>query len=399
MTVATRICLLLLCLAPAACDEILRREDGMRAIEGRSLHTATWTGKEMIVGGGNGGSGGGGRECENAACDGWELYDPVADRWRRTYHTLSGGRNGHTAVWTGSMLIVWGGATWQQGANAVVDSGLRYSPDTDLWNSTSGKGAPAPRSEHTAVWTGNEMIVWGGRMSPPEAKALGDGGRYDPRTDSWRPLSSTGAPSARGQHGAVWTGKEMIIWGGQGDGGPASAGARYDPATDSWTPIATAGQPDPRYLPGLIWSGKELVVFGGEPSGAPSFTVAAASYDPQADSWRSLAAPRAGAQGAQWYPAAAWIGDGLVSWRRGAGGERYRAASDSWEVLAPVGEGVIAPRADLEGMSAIWTGSEVVIWGGAPVGGGDAARPRTGLRFNPTTNTWRPTSFVIPEWD
>jgi hypothetical protein len=32
-------------------------------------------------------------------------------------------------------------------------------------------------------------------------------------------VSTTGAPAARHYHTALWTGSEMIIWGGQGDGG------------------------------------------------------------------------------------------------------------------------------------------------------------------------------------
>jgi hypothetical protein len=36
----------------------------------------------------------------------------------------------------------------------------------------------------------------------------------------------TGAPHARGFHTAVWTGAEMIIWGGN-DGGPSRTGGSY----------------------------------------------------------------------------------------------------------------------------------------------------------------------------
>ena len=38
----------------------------------------------------------------------------------------------------------------------------RYNPSTDSWTATSITNAPAGRSRHTAVWTGSEMIVWGG---------------------------------------------------------------------------------------------------------------------------------------------------------------------------------------------------------------------------------------------
>ncbi len=53
--------------------------------------------------------------------------------------------------------------------------------------------APEERSDHTMVWTGTEMIVWGGQHS----STLDTGGRYDPSTDTWTPTSTVDAPSPR----------------------------------------------------------------------------------------------------------------------------------------------------------------------------------------------------------
>ena len=62
------------------------------------------------------------------------------------------------------------------------------------------------------MWTGNEMIIWGG--SDADGSALNTGGRYNPSSDSWTATSTTGAPDGRDYHTAFWTGSEMIIWGG-----------------------------------------------------------------------------------------------------------------------------------------------------------------------------------------
>jgi len=43
-----------------------------------------------------------------------------------------------------------------------LDSGGRYDPATDLWEATATSDAPSARMNHTAVWTGWEMVVWGG---------------------------------------------------------------------------------------------------------------------------------------------------------------------------------------------------------------------------------------------
>ena len=56
------------------------------------------------------------------------------------------------------------------------------------------------------------MIVWGGWMA---RNYLNTGGKYNPSTDSWTATSTTNA-SARDGHTAVWTGSEMIVWGGDG---------------------------------------------------------------------------------------------------------------------------------------------------------------------------------------
>ena len=55
-------------------------------------------------------------------------------------------------------MIVWGG----QNYGGVLNTGGRYNPGTDSWTATSTTGAPAARWYHTAVWTGSQMILWGG---------------------------------------------------------------------------------------------------------------------------------------------------------------------------------------------------------------------------------------------
>ena len=48
---------------------------------------------------------------------------------------------------------------------------------------------------------------------------MNTGGRYHPAGNSWTAVTTTGAPAARRNHTAVWTGSEMIVWGGEADGG------------------------------------------------------------------------------------------------------------------------------------------------------------------------------------
>src|SRR6185369_8398267 len=51
------------------------------------------------------------------------------------------------------------------------------------WTTTSATNAPVGRTSPTAIWTGSEMIVWGGRDQ--NGNSLNTGGRYNPTTDTW----------------------------------------------------------------------------------------------------------------------------------------------------------------------------------------------------------------------
>src|SRR5262245_49954481 len=98
----------------------------------------------------------------------------------------------------------------------------------DTWTPTSTVNAPNARAGHTAVWTGSEMIVWGGGAGVGPTY-FNTGGRYNPSTDSWKATNATNAPDARGGHAGVWSGSEMIVWGGFNDSGMGTTGRRSKP--------------------------------------------------------------------------------------------------------------------------------------------------------------------------
>jgi hypothetical protein len=137
----------------------------------------------------------------------------------------------------GRRFMVWGG--WTK-ASSVVNDGAVLDLGRKSWKPMAQSGAPSPRLDPTAVvWTGTRLIVWGGRAptsTPGSLRVLGDGAQYDPVADRWKPLPAAGAPAARTQATAVWTGRRMVVIGGSADiGGPAMRdGAIYDPTTDRW---------------------------------------------------------------------------------------------------------------------------------------------------------------------
>jgi N-acetylneuraminic acid mutarotase len=250
------------------------------APERRTSHTATWTGVEMIIWGGQGVfTQPAPNSVDKVLADG-SAYDPLADAW--TPISTAGvppAARGHSAVWTGSRTIVWGGRDGFALTISTVSSGGAYDPVADAWTLTNVATAPVARAWHTAVWTGVEMIVWGGRNStivPP----VQSGGRYAPAGDSWVATTTGGAPSGRFDHTAVWTGVEMIVWGGSGATGHLGDGGAYDPVSDSWRALPATFAPTPRSLHTAVWTGTDMIVWGGAISPADTYVNTGAILTP-----------------------------------------------------------------------------------------------------------------------
>src|SRR5260370_30904938 len=108
------------------------------------------------------------------------------------------------------------------------------------------------------------MIVWGGDDNSGYSNT---GGRYNPGTNSWTATSTTNAPSGRDSHTAVWTGSEMIVWGGSlGGYNQFNTGGRYNPGPDIWTSTRNTNAPSPHESPTGLWTRYELIGLGGSPS-------------------------------------------------------------------------------------------------------------------------------------
>jgi len=334
----------------ACTDDTWTPTSTTNAPAGRYEHTAVWTGSEMIVWGGFNGSflNTGGR------------YNPGTGSWTATSTTSApAGRDRYTAVWTGSEMIVWGGFN-----GSYLNTGGRYNPGTDSWTATSITSAPAGRYEHTAVWTGSEMIVWGGLYYDGSYHYLNTGGRYNPSTDSWTATSTTSAPAGRYEHTAVWTGSGMIVWGGF-NGSYLNTGGRYNPGTDSWTATSTTSAPAGRYEHTAVWTGSQMIVWGGLYYDGMFFHYfdTGGRYNPSTDSWTATSTTSAPA--GRNYHTAVWTGSKMIVWGGfgSAGvlntGGRYNPGTDSWTATSTTS----APAGRYE-HTAVWTDSEMIVWGG-----------------------------------
>ena len=58
-------------------------------------------------------------------------------------------------------------------------------------------------------------------------------------------MSTVNAPSARWNHKALWTGSEMIVWGGTDQTNYLRTGGRYNPSDGHVDPNASPERDDP----------------------------------------------------------------------------------------------------------------------------------------------------------
>ncbi len=326
-------------------------------IETRWTPATVWTGTEMLVWGGRAryltgpldeavegyqGAGGyypliAGQQVSDGAA-----YDPETDSWR----TLAPSPLAPEPGW--GLLDVWTGSEWLVWSYDVAD-GMAYEPSSDTWRllaprppvSQGAGGGWVP----IAVWTGTEALFWGGFDHCAGADCVGVGLGFDPATDEWRPLAP--APIGHRQfHGGAWTGDELVVWGGtewRGAANDGQQGAAYDPTTDSWRLLAPVEVVFSDARSGTLWTGSEVVFGGHQPL----------AYSPAADAWRVIAGSPADVS--QTYsvidggflvdhahpPEIARL-DGITG--RFSDGQSY---------------------VDVCWTPPVWTGSELLIWGGA----------------------------------
>jgi N-acetylneuraminic acid mutarotase len=216
-------------------------------------------------------------------------------------------------------MIAWGGGC----CGDALSDGVAYDPATNARR----RLAPSPLAgsqRPIGAWTGRELIILVSPLDPdgkPWPARLARAAAYNPATDAWRPIAPL--PARRDGASAVWDGRELLVVGGIGVRGgalppPAAVGFAYDPATNRWRrlPPMESG----RIGAAAVWTGARLLVWGGQTgrAGAASYNVPGHGlvYDPVANRWSELPpAPLLGRQG----PTAVWTGNELIVW--GGGGE------------------------------------------------------------------------------
>lgn len=313
----------------------------------RTRSSMTWTGERVLIYGGQ----------PDPGADTGLIYDPATETWSRMAASPWGSRTGHTTVWTGAEMIVFEGAPVGQAAAISAQSidGAAYDPVSDTWRTIAD--APVnPRTGHTALWTGEEMLIFGGSRT---FAGLAPAAAYDPVGDTWRLTAASPLERDFGLVLGVWTGEEAIYWTGEGDADVAS----YDPASDIWTLLPPS--PFGMRSATAVWTGEEMVVLGVPAAGEDRIGGMALDVDKQR--WTVL--PSSPQAFAATY-ATVWTGRSvvLVGGPAASPGAVWTPATGRWHVLPP------ALQPALSGTAAVWTGQATLVWGGqgpdGPIGTG-----------------------------
>ena len=260
----------------------------------------------------------------------------------------------------------------------VLTAAIPTDPPAIFLDGTWRRIAKSPLSGRTgaaSAWTGKEVLIWGGdAFDGSTSQYMPDGAGYDPVADRWRRLPA--APiSGRVGAFAVWTGTMFLVWGGYGRHGdtetPVLDGALYDPVEGRWELLPAAPIDRSEAATTATWTGTELVVFSAR-------MRSGAALDPGTRNWRSIQPPPFD-PGDSNSPTLAWTGrellvlgypvdnvDTSMAWAAA-----WDPQTDRWRPLPDPG------FRSMQGGPAVWTGHEIVIlW--------EANRA-----FDPATESWR----------
>lgn len=321
-----------------------------------------------------------GRKCVAGACSaGWLSMAPPPTGFVGRIHPAT--------VAMGKSVFIWGG---RNSAGAALDTGAIYSPATDSWVLVSQTGAPTSRSLSTAVWTGSVVIVFGG-VDDSGNNLLRDAYTYDPNAKTWTTLPPAATHRCRAL--GLWDGTRAIFLGGTDVNNLPIAGAdRFD--LTNWTTSSASGDPGPLLGPAAAFDGSTLYMQGGLLNGNTRQDKVF-SYATGTDTWsavsKSLAARSSGF--------GAWDGTHFLVWGgrddtnvRNDG--KYLSGS-TWTAMSATG----APSARMlfllrSGWAFAVRPGVVAILGGQTSLAGNGLFSTNGATFDVAANSWK----AIADW-
>ena len=349
-----------------------------------------WTGNRMVVAGGS--TSGGDRN---------GIYNPYSNTWEAITQSPSSPSSSGRLVFTGKDIIYHRGTInssyniftdeWKNLQDPAVSNGghgaFHYNGNSiyqcygsgksddfcenlniedldnpianqnvDEWRTMPTNSEPTGRNGHSMTWSGKHIILFGGEDS---SGVRNDGYLYDPFKEEWIAISNTNAPSARKDHKAIWLGERLFVWGGvDNNGTPLDSGAIYHPEFDSWTTVSSTNAPSARSKFALAKTNGKVIIWGGLGSGAVSLDDGAI-YDSYSNSWTTISQTNkpSGGEGVR----AVFAGRNSIGVFGGDNnqGAILDVASNSWSLMSLTN----APNIS-KGHTLIFSKNKLVVFGG-----------------------------------
>jgi hypothetical protein len=195
------------------------------------------------------------------------------------------------------------------------------NPATDrgAWQSLE----PSPlgtRAGVHPVWTGDEVLVWGGNRG---LLFLQDGAAYNPTTRSWRSIAPNqwAFPSTV----STWTGDHYVVL-------AKNSGATYDPAANTWHDLPSLPDQTNGSFIGITWTGHDLLGLVQNQGD----TLSVARYDATTSSWAVGPTEHATRPTNRAPISVAWTGTELIAWNGSNQGWAYTPKTQEWRKLPAV---------------------------------------------------------------
>lgn len=339
-------------------------------------------------------------------------FGELRGEWRELPDSVLAPRSRPTVALGPTGFVVFGGlgTACAAGVEVVCGDGASFDSLEARWDALSPTGAPSARVRAHGALVDDQLVVVGGlcgrelvpcddgrRLTIGEAEWSGvapapaglldgeeevvtseaglihvfgtRGASYDVRGDRWTEWETAGAPTSRSRHAFTVVGARVFVWGGSDGERFLSDGAVYDLERDTWNTIAEPLEFSARADAAAVAIGSRVIIVGGACPNGPCSD--AAEYDLAGNAWRSLEAFDGAVSAVA--PARLVSASGRVfAWPvwGGALGELDLDA-DRLEISAP------GPDERTGALVALFE-SDLVVWGGNVVEGGEAREPTSG---------------------
>jgi hypothetical protein len=273
------------------------------------MATALWTGSLVIVYGGIDVTG-------NTMLKDAFAYDPIKQTWAPM--GMSATRRAQPfGFWDGARALFWGGTS---PTNVPIAAGDRLQGM--MWTPATTVGDPGALLGAAVAFDGSNMYVQGGMLGATRQDKVFS---YALDMDTWTAVTNQGGLTARSGAFGAWDGSHFVVWGGRDDSTNDAASLHRDGkylSGTTWTTMSAMGAPTPRLefarrggwafsvSPGVV------AVVGGEitipSSGNGNLATNGATYDVATDTWRPIASWPSGEL--HDYGMGVWTGQELVIW-------------------------------------------------------------------------------------